>query len=256
MQVVRASLRSCRPSAPARGCWARSCPRTSSWMPSACGWSRVTFASPARCKVLTPAGGRHPLRALGHRGGSQAISPAHNLGRCGRNLDRSVCPWPRRCHNWPSAEFLYARFKCAPSAGPVGAACCARAPGPLRTQVHSSETLLFDSEEYLSVTDPSRFIPDQHTGRRYHVAESVCASEPVDPGIFTSEICPNRWWHCKAAGLVLARALVLACRRPGALCSRGLSWWWWWWWWWWWGSWCPSLFLRGHQTCGVRAPLL
>lgn len=64
LQVVRALLRFCRPSPPARGCWGRSCPRTSSWMPSACGWSRATCALPAQCKVLTPSGRPAPSSAF------------------------------------------------------------------------------------------------------------------------------------------------------------------------------------------------
>lgn len=53
VQVAQALLRFCRLSALARGCWGRSCQRTSSWMLSACSWSGTTSTSPAQCKVLT-----------------------------------------------------------------------------------------------------------------------------------------------------------------------------------------------------------
>nr|XP_028687200.1 D-2-hydroxyglutarate dehydrogenase, mitochondrial isoform X5 [Macaca mulatta] len=50
--AVQALLRFCRPSAPARGCWARSCLHSSSWMLCACNWSGVISTWPARYKML------------------------------------------------------------------------------------------------------------------------------------------------------------------------------------------------------------
>lgn len=56
LQAVRALPRFCGRSTPAGACWARSCPRSSSWTPPACSWWSATSVSPARCKVLTPRG--------------------------------------------------------------------------------------------------------------------------------------------------------------------------------------------------------
>ncbi|XP_047301668.1 D-2-hydroxyglutarate dehydrogenase, mitochondrial isoform X12 [Homo sapiens] len=50
LQAAQALLRFCRPSAPARGCWVRSCLHSSSWMLCACSWSGAISTWPARCK--------------------------------------------------------------------------------------------------------------------------------------------------------------------------------------------------------------
>lgn len=228
----------------------RSCQRTSSWTLSACGWSRITCALPAPCKVPTPAAGQLPPWPSCHR----------SQGMLSLVTDRpSVCPQNGRqrqgCQNLcGSSVTIPGRVRLsdphgnwAPSVGAVAAASCARAPGSLRVLDVLVRSVSFPPEEPLvrgtfPVSQPSPGPAFQGPPAIVLLA-LYCGSQCLhlqEPPEMWWLWCGQCWW--KATGLGRPHGMAASCGSGGW--SLGL----------WGGSACVRCSQQYPSHCVLRRP--